>query len=288
MASKIVYLNGDYVPIEQAQVSVMDRGFLYGDGIYEVIPVFGGRLLRDTQHLRRLQNSLDRVGLANPYSSEEWRSLFFQLLEKNPGEDRSIYLQITRGAYTQRDLELRGAKCVPTVFIMVSQLKPVDIALAANGIAAITVQDFRWRACDIKSISLIANVMLRQQAIDAGVADAIMVRDGYVTEGTASNIFIVKHETIITPPHSEYLLPGITRDLILEIAQQNAMQCEQRDILETELRDADEIWLTSSTREIAPVIALNGNAVADGAAGPMWRKVVTLYQEYKQVLRAGQ
>ena len=284
MSSNIVYLNGEYVPIEQAHVSVLDRGFLFGDGVYEVIPVFGERLLRGDEHLQRLQRSLNRVSIANPYSSEEWKSLFAQLIERNPGDDRAIYLQITRGSYEKRDLQI-DERYPPTIFIMILQVPHVDITTIEQGISAITVEDFRWHACDIKSVSLIANVMLKQQAVAADVMDAILIRDGCVTEGTASNLFIVKNGVIITPPKSHHLLPGITRDLVIDIVRDNEMHYEERTIPEAELSDADEIWLTSSTREIAPVLTLNGKQVCNGKAGPVWHKVIGLYQQYKQKLR---
>lgn len=280
-----VYLNGDLLPIESACVSVMDRGFLFGDGVYEVIPVFGSRMLRLDEHLHRLANSLERVSLDSMHSDDEWKRLFEQVLEKNPGDHRAIYLQITRGAYHKRDLVTKDGP-PPTVFIMVLHVDPVSVESLETGISAITVDDFRWRACDIKSISLIANVMMRHQATDAGAVDAIMVRDGKVTEGTASNLFIVKQGVIVTPPKSRFLLPGITRDLVIDIARDDALPYEERDIAAAELNTADEIWLTSSTREIAPVVELDGKQVADGKAGPVWRKVIDRYQQYKQQLQA--
>ncbi len=286
MSDKIVYLNGEYLPIGSACVSVMDRGFLFGDGVYEVIPVFGNRLLRDDEHLQRLQNSISRVGLDNPHTADEWKQLFADLLEHNPGEDRAIYLQITRGVHEVRDLQTRQQNR-PTVFMMVLHVEPASKETLQQGISAITIEDFRWHACDIKSISLIANVMMKQQAVAADAVDAILVRHGKVTEGTASNLFIVKQGVIITPPKSEYLLPGITRDLVIEIAQDNAMPVEQRIIDESELVTADEIWLTSSTREVAPVVQLNNKPVADGKAGPVWYRMIDLYQQCKQKLRTG-
>lgn len=286
--ANIVYLNGRYLPIEEATISVMDRGFLFGDGVYEVMPVLGQRLLRIDEHLQRLQNSLDRISLANPLSENSWKKLFSELLEKNTGQDRAIYLQISRGAYAKRDLSTNTAQNDPvpaTVFAMVLQVIPPDIEVVSAGISVITVDDFRWNACDIKSTSLVANVMLKQQAIDASVDDAILIKNGVVTEGTASNVFLVKDNVLITPPSGKCLLPGITRDLVIEIAENNAIMVEQREINQAELFAADEIWMTSSTREIAPVINLNGEAVSSGIAGPVWKRMVDLYQQYKQVLR---
>lgn len=284
MSEKIVYLNGDYLPIEQATVSVLDRGFLFGDGIYEVIPVFGRRPLRIDEHLQRLKNSLSRISLENPFDDKDWKAIFDQLLEKNPGEDRAIYMQITRGKHPVRDLKIQPGK-QPTIFMMVLQVGAIDVDVLAKGIETVTIDDFRWHACDIKSISLVANVMMREQATQAGVIDAILVRDSFVTEGTASNFFMVKSGVLSTPPTSQHLLPGITRDLVLELAQKNGIECEVRQIAESELDDADEIWLTSSTREIAPVIRLNGKDVGEAKAGLVWQKMIHIYQDYKQELR---
>ena len=284
MSEKIIFLNGEYMPVEQATVSVLDRGFLFGDGIYEVIPVFGLKPLRVDEHLQRLQNSLSRISLDNPYDNDAWKLIFDHLLEINPGDDRAIYMQITRGAHPVRDLKIQE-EYKPTVFMMVLQVGAVDLAVLEKGIETVTIDDFRWHACDIKSISLVANVMLREQATQSGVVDAVLVRDGFVTEGTASNFFMVKNDVLITPPVSRHLLPGITRDLVLELAKENGIECEIRQIAESELDSADEIWLTSSTREIAPVIRLNGKDVADAKAGLMWKKVMAIYQQYKQVLR---
>jgi len=283
-ATDIVYLNGQYVPINEATVSVMDRGFLFGDGVYEVIPVFANKLLRFNEHIQRLQNSLRRVSLSNPHSTEEWAEIFTSLLEKNSGDDRAVYLQISRGTYEKRDLAI-NTNYPPTIFAMVLQVVAPDIEVLSAGISVITVDDFRWHACDIKSTSLIANVMLKQQAVDANVDDAILIRNGVVTEGTASNVFLVKDNALLTPPGGRQLLPGITRDLVIEIAENDGIIVEQREINENELYTADEIWMTSSTREIAPVISLNGNTVNSGVAGALWKRIMDLYQDYKALLR---
>lgn len=274
------------MPVEEATISVMDRGFLYGDGVYEVIPVFGNRLLRVEAHLERLKNSLGRINLPDPHSDDEWMQIFSGLLERNTGDDRAIYLQVSRGAYPRRDLAIK-TEYPPTIFAMVLQVTAPDIEVVSAGISVITVDDFRWDACDIKSTSLVASVMLKQQAADAGVDDAILIRNGMLSEGTASNVFIVKDGVLSTPLTGHKLLSGITRDLVIEIAKNNAILVEERDIKAAELLDADEIWMTSSTREIAPVIQLNGEVVGSGKAGDMWKRVVDKYQEHKQLLRIG-
>ena len=219
---------------------------------------------------------------------------FFDFAGKNKGGDRAIYLQISRGAYARRDLSIpvqSDTGTGATVFAMVLHVEAPDIDELSAGISVITVEDFRWNACDIKSTSLVANVMLRQQAAEANAGDAILIKNGMVTEGTASNVFMVKNNVLITPPTGRQLLPGITRDLVIEIARNNAISVEEREIQEAELYDADEIWMTSSTREIAPVVTINGNAVNDNTggsavAGAMWQRMMGLYQQYKQTLRS--
>ncbi len=282
----IIYLNGLYKPVEEATVSVMDRGFLFGDGVYEVIPVFGKSMLRIDEHLQRLQNSLNRISLPNPHSNKEWVKIFSDLLEKNTGEDRAVYLQVSRGVYPVRDLAIK-ADYPPTVFAMVLPVTPPDVERISAGISVITVEDFRWSACDIKSTSLVANVMLKQQAVAADVDDAILIKNSMLSEGTASNVFVVKDGVLITPPVGHDLLPGITRSLVIEIAKNSTILVEEREVKEVELYHADEIWMTSSTREVAPVIRLNGKAVGSGVAGEMWKIIVDLYQQHKQRLRNG-
>ncbi|MCK5639360.1 MAG: D-amino acid aminotransferase, partial [Gammaproteobacteria bacterium] len=258
--SAIVYLNGEFLPADEAKVSVLDRGFIFGDGIYEVIPVYGGRLFRLEHHLNRLDHSLQGIHLENPLPHSQWRSVFEQLVEKNGGSDHSLYLQITRGV-AQRDHAI-PLQNEPTLFAMCNPLKSPNLSTYRQGIEAITIEDIRWKHCNIKAIALLPNILLRQQAINAGVSDAIMLRDGEVTEGTAANAFIVKNGCVITPPKSNLLLPGITRDLVVELCQEHKIPVEERAILEEELTEADEVWLTSSTKEILPVTRLNGKPVA--------------------------
>ncbi len=283
-ARQTVYLNGCFLPLAEAKISVMDRGFLFGDGVYEVIPVFGHKLLRGDAHLRRLQHSLDRISLQNPMSDSDWMQLFARVLEENPGENRAIYLQISRGVYPSRDLTVKSGYPA-TIFMMVLPVKEIDLALLAKGIKAITIEDFRWDACDIKSTSLVASVMLRQQATRAKVEDAVLVKHGYVTEGTASNLFLVDGNTLITPPTGHQLLSGITREIILDLATENNIPVIQRPVSQQALYHADEIWLASSTREIAPVVKLDDQLISKGAAGPMWQRMMGWYQLQKQAGR---
>jgi D-alanine transaminase len=282
----IAYLNGSFLPLDEACIPVMDRGFLFGDGVYEVIPVYGGRLFRLTHHLKRLQNSLDAVRIGNPLSEADWEGMLTGLVERNHGGDQSIYLQVTRGVAQRRDHAFPD-EIRPTVLAMSSTLpEPVDIA-SIQGITAITLPDIRWQHCNVKAITLLPNVLLRQQAIDAGSVEAILLKDGYAIEGAATNVFIVKNGVLATPPNGPDLLPGITRDLVLELAATNGMPYRECSIHEAELRDADEIWLTSSTREISPVTILDDQPVGTGQPGPSYKTMIRLYQDYKNRLRRG-
>ena len=283
---KTIYLNGQFMPIDQAQISVLDRGFLFGDGIYEVIPAYGRCLLRLSEHLRRLQDSLDGIRLSNPLSDARWTAVLNELVQKNSGDDQYIYIQVTRGVAAKRDHAF-PAQVRHTVFCMSSPLLPVSKQVLEQGVAAITLDDIRWHACHIKSTALLANVLARQQAVDANAAEAILLRDGFATEGAASNIFIVKHGLIMTPPKGPLLLPGITRDLILEQAQQHHMAYAEQAISEADLRAADEIWMTSSTREILPIVQLDGKPVGNGRPGAIWHRMIDIYQDYKNQLSLG-
>jgi D-alanine transaminase len=285
MHDDIVYLNGDYLPLSQAKVSVLDRGFMFGDGVYEVIPVYGGYPLRLPHHLQRLQHSLDAIRIANPLSLQQWQAIIEDIIEKHGSGDQSIYLQITRGV-APRDHAF-PSDTPPTVLVMSSPLRGTDKTTLAQGFSAITLPDIRWQLCHIKAITLLPNVLFRQQALDAGADDAILIRDGKATEASASNLFIVRNQVVITPPKGSRLLPGITRDLLVELAGRHHIAFEERDIDESELVQADEIWLTSSVREIAPVITLNQQAIGDGKPGPLWSIMYDLFQDYKQVLRSG-
>ena len=282
MTDKQVFLNGEYLPIAEAKVSVLDRGFVFGDGIYEVIPAYGNKTFRLDEHFKRLNNSLSAVRIDNPYSEQQWQTIFQSLLQETSG-DQSIYLHITRGVAPRE----HGfpAKTPPTVFVMCNPLATTADTLLENGIAAITLDDIRWQYCRIKSIALLPNILLRQEALDKDATEAILIRDGYVTEGSASNIFIVKDGKIKTPPHSDQLLPGITRDLIVELAHQHNMACEETPITEQELFSADEIWLSSSTKEVLAITQLNQQTVGDGKPGAVWKTMYQHYQAYKQQLR---
>lgn len=282
----IVYLNGEYLPLDQARVSVLDRGFLFADGVYEVMPAYGGHLLRLDEHMHRLQTNLAAIRLENPLQDEQWLEILHRLIKENPSEDQSVYLQVTRGVAAKRNHGF-PSEVTPTVFIMVNELLPVNKEELRPGVSAITLDDIRWKACHIKSISLLGNILLRQQAHDRNAAEAILISEGQVTEGAASNVFAVIDGVLVTPPTGPCLLPGITRDLIIELAAKHNIPCEERIIKEAELDNASEIWLTSSTKEILPVIELDGKPVENGQSGPIWEKMIDIYQAYKAELRKG-
>ncbi|MGZ5602080.1 MAG: D-amino acid aminotransferase [Methylobacter sp.] len=274
---KTVYLNGQYLPLDEAKVSVMDRGFLFGDGIYEVIPSYSGKLFHFQDHMERLENSLSSIRLTNPHDRKQWLEILTPLLDANL--DQSIYLQITRGVASKRDHAF-PENAAPTVFAMCSNIVPIENLDA--GVKALSVDDSRWELCNVKATTLLANILLRQQAVEKGCAEAILVKDGYVTEGAASNIFAVIDGILITPPMGHEILPGITRNVILKIARENDIPISEDIISLDALKTADEIWLTSSTREIVPVIQLDDEAIANGKPGPIWKAMNQLFQAYKQ------
>ncbi|MBI2778714.1 MAG: D-amino acid aminotransferase [Gammaproteobacteria bacterium] len=280
-----VYLNGKFMPIEQAYVPVLDRGFIFGDGVYEVIPVYSRRPFRLPEHLRRLQHSLDGIRLKNPHTDEVWADLFEQLIARNEGEDQYLYLHITRGV-AKRDHAF-PVNVPPTIFMMSSPLVTPPEALRATGVAAVSALDNRWLRCDIKAIALLPNVLLRQLAIDAGAAETLLLRDGFLTEGAASNIFVVANNTLLAPPKTHLMLPGITYDVILELAAAHGIPHQVREITEQEVRTAQELWQTSSTREVVPITTLDGKPVGNGKPGPLFHKMYALYQDYKRAVRAG-
>jgi len=286
-----VYLNGKFIPIEDALIPVTDRGFLFGDGVYEVIPAYGGRLFRLSHHLQRLQNSLDGIRLDNPHSDAEWKTILGTLLEHNHGlagtnNDQSVYLQVTRGSAAKRDHSFPET-VIPTVFATSNSITDPDPAVTEQGVAAITLDDIRWQYCNIKAVTLLPNVLLRQQAVEQNAAEAILIRNGLVIEGSSSNVFVIENGNILTPAKGPQMLPGITRDLVLELAEQHRLPCRETDISEDRLRKADEIWITSSTREIIPVTLLDGKAVGQGSPGPLWKTIIEFYRTYKEAVRSG-
>lgn len=283
-----VYLNGRFLPLAEAGVSPLDRGFLYGDGVYEVIPVYSRRPFRLSEHLGRLQSTLDGIRLANPMSPQAWQDIVNRLVHEAPWEDQSIYLQVTRGADNKRDHAFPPAHVAPGIFAFAAPLVTPDAATRAAGVAAITLPDLRWGRCDLKVISLLPNVLARQEAVARGCAEAVLIRDGHVKEGAASNIFVVKSGVLLAPPKTRQMLPGITYDVILELAARHGQPIEIREITEAELRTADEVWMTSSTKEILAITHLDDQAVGQGKPGPLADTMWHWYQDFKNtIMRKG-
>jgi len=279
-----VHLNGQWLVPEEARVSVMDRGFLFGDGVYEVIPVYSRRPFRLEQHLERLQQSLDGIQLANPHAAEAWRALITQLVREAAWDDQSVYIQVTRGPMTVRN-QAFPADTTPTVFLMTEAMASPTPAQLEEGVAAISAVDIRWLRCDLKTTSLLANCLLRQYAVAAGCAEAVLFRDGYLTEGSVSSIFVVKDGVLLAPIKNHLMLPGITYDVILELAVEHGLAVTVRDISEAETRGADELWLASSTREVQAIVSLDGSPVGlagqTGRPGAIFLAMQAWYQDYK-------
>ncbi len=280
MATDIVHLNGEFMPLAEARVPVLDRGFIFGDGVYEVIPVYSRHAFRLVEHLHRLQKSLDSIRLANPHSDAEWSQLVHEMIERNDGDDQSIYFQITRGV-AKRAHEF-PAQVKPTVFMMSTPLVTPPQEQIDHGIACITGTDFRWLKCDVKSVALLGNCLLKQTAVDAGAAEIVLFRDGHLTEAAACNVLVVQDGVLLAPPKDNLILPGITYNVVLELAAANQIPLEMRAASEQEVRAAQEIWITSSTKEVLAVTRLDGAAVGDGKPGPLFRRMHALYQDFKR------
>ena len=284
---QIVYLNGDFLPIAQAQVSVLDRGFIFGDGVYEVIPVYSRQPFRLAEHIARLQQSLAGLRLTDPYPAAQWQDLVHGLVKRNTVDDQSVYIQVTRGV-APRDHAF-PKNTAPTVFMMSNALVTPPPAQIEHGVTAISARDIRWDRCDIKATSLLPNVLLRQRAVDADAAETVLFRDGILTEGSASNIFAVERGTLLAPPKDHHMLPGITYDLVLELAAAHAVPIEIGHVNEARIRAADELWITSSTREVLAIVTLDGQAIGEGTPGPLYRRMYGWYQDYKQrIMRQGE
>lgn len=281
-----VYLDGQYLPIEQARVPVLDRGFLFGDGVYEVIPVYDRRPFRLDGHLTRLCASLEGIRLVDPLDATRWREVIDVIVAAAEWDDLGVYIQVTRGP-GPRDHAF-PQQVHPTVLIMPLPLPLPSPQAVAHGVAAITAADTRWARCDLKTIALLPNVLLRQLSVDAGCAETILLRDGWLTEGSASSVLVVIDGVILAPPPSTLILPGVTHDVVLELAGAHGMACAHRAISESALRGADEIWLASSTKEILAVTRLDGLPVGSGEPGPVYRRLHALYQTFKhEVMRGG-
>jgi D-alanine transaminase len=267
----ICYLNGEFQKLRDARVSPLDRAFLFGDSVYEVLPVFAGRMFRFSQHFDRLARSLKEIRMPSPHTHAQWLEILDDLIERNGGGDMYVYVQVTRGMEYGRNHAF-PAQITPGVFAMAAPLPPLTDEVRANGVSAVTVEDFRWARCDIKSTALLANVLMKQSAADVGATEAIIVRDGDVMEGSSTSLFVVKDGKIATPPNSNRILPGTTREVALELAD-GTMQVTIRRIGIDELRAADEVWISAATRDVLPVTRIDGRPVGTGKPGPMWQRM---------------
>ena len=274
-----VYLNGKFLPIGEAKISVLDRGFIYGDGVYELVPVYQREPYRLPQHLARLQRSLDGIRLANPHRDSEWEAIIHDLITRQRFDDQGVYLQVTRGA-AKRDHAF-PTDAAPTVFMMSNPLPVVSRDQIEGGVAVVTAVDERWLRCDLKTISLLGNVLARQFAVDHGAVETVMFRNGYLTEASASNVLIVTNGTIIAPPKDNLILPGITYDATLELAREGGLPLEIRPVTRDEALAADEMWLSSSTKEVLAVTTLDGKPFAGGKPGLVYRQIYRMFQASK-------
>jgi D-alanine transaminase len=271
MPFPVCYLNGEFVPLAEARISPLDRGFLFADSVYEVLPVFDGRMFRFREHFDRLARSLGEIQIASPHSHLEWLALLNELVRRNGGGSMYLYVQVTRGMELGRNHAFpKDAK--PTVFALASQLPVMSAEQREHGLSAITVQDFRWERCDIKATTLLANVLMKQRAAEAQAQEAILVRDGDVLEGSSTSIFIVRDGVLVTPPNSHRILPGTTRDVVLELAQR-FMPAQIRRVGISELFEANEVWIAAATRDVLPITRIDGRMIGSGRPGEWWLKM---------------
>ncbi|NCN44034.1 MAG: D-amino acid aminotransferase [Piscirickettsiaceae bacterium CG_4_9_14_3_um_filter_43_564] len=269
---QIAYLNGDYLPLEKAKISTQDRGFLFGDGVYEVIPVYQKQIFTLDAHIERLKHSLEATSILNPLTDNDWQKLLYKIVHLHPWQNQYLYIQVTRGVQLQRD-HLPEPDLTPTLYIYSNELKPLASTIVENGISAITLEDIRWLRCDIKAITLLPNILLKMAAQQQGAQDAILIKpDGQVAEGTSNNVFILKDQTLFTPPNGTQILPGITRSVILKLAESHQIQFIEKPLSQKDLETADEIWLTSSTKNAVPVTQLNNQPVGNGRPGEIWQR----------------
>ena len=285
----LCYLNGDYTPLNEAKISVLDRGFIFGDGIYEVVPVYGGRLFRFDEHMARMDRGLGKLRIPNPHTRAEWleriRRLVAAATEKTGTGDLLVYMQITRGV-APRD-HVMPAQIVPTVFMMANPMKPPSAEQRQKGVACVTARDFRWERGDIKSVSLLGNVLARQISADAGATETIMFRDGHLTEAAASNVWIVRDGAVLGAPKSAHVLEGIRYDLLRELCEECGLAYHLRPIAEDEVLTADEVLLSSATKEVLPVTQIDQQPVGHGALrgrpGPVYARLHEAYERAKKV-----
>jgi D-alanine transaminase len=285
MNDPLVYLSiqgkSEWVPLSQARIPVLDRGFIFGDGVYEVVPVYDGAPFRLAQHLARLARSLSAIGIANPYDTALWKTHLAGLVGRFGAPDQLVYMQVTRGVAKRSHAFPAGI--VPTVFMMTQALVLPSAETRASGVAVVSAVDNRWLRCDIKSISLLGNVLMAENAAQHQAIETVMLRDGYLTEGSSSNVWVVKNGALLAPPKDERILEGIRYGLIAELATTHGIELQVRPVSGAELKSADEIMLSSATKEVLPVTSLDGVPVGTGRPGPVYQRFYQLYQEAKAI-----
>ena len=281
MNDSLVYLNGSLTPLSKAKVSVLDRGFIFGDGIYEVIPVYARKIFRAEQHMARLFRSLAAIGIPNPHSKEEWLDLLQQVMDAHPAADQMLYLQVTRGV--AKRAHAFPADMVPTVFIMSNPFVLLAAEVRAKGVICVAMEDQRWLHCEIKSTSLLGNVLAAQHAVEHGAVESIQFRDGVLTEGSASNVWIVKSGVVSGPPKDNLILEGIRYGLIQELCAAQQIPLQERRITRAEVFAADEVLLSSAGKEILAVVQIDDQTIANGVPGPIYQELYAAYQEAKAV-----
>jgi D-alanine transaminase len=279
MNDSLVYLNGEMTPLSEAKIPVLDRGFIFGDGVYEVIPIYQRRMFRAEHHMARLFRSLDKIGIPNPHDFDGWMALINQVVAAYPDDDQMVYLQVTRGV--AKRAHAFPATMVPTVFIMTNPLVLPSDAVRAAGVSCVTMEDKRWLYCEIKSVSLLGNVLAAQYAAEQEATESIQFRDGMLTEGSSSNVWIVKNGVLSGPPKDNLILEGIRYGLIQELCAANGIPFEIRRIGRDEVFAADEVMLSSATKEVLPVTRIDGQKVGNGVPGPIYAKLYEAYQAAK-------
>lgn len=279
MHDPLVYLNGQLTPLSEAKIPVLDRGFIFGDGVYDVVPMYARKLFRPQQHIARLFRSLAAIGMPNPHDSNAWLALINQVAAAHPADDQLIYIQVTRGV--AKRAHAFPADTTPTVFIMTNPLTPPGAEAVENGVDCVSLEDQRWLRCDIKSISLLGNVLAAQHAAENGAMESIQFRDGFLTEGSSSNVWIVRNGTLIAPPKDTLILEGIRYGLLEELCAAQRIPFQMRRIARDEVFAADEVLLSSAGREVLAVATLDGARIGNGMPGPVFRALYAAYQAAK-------
>jgi D-alanine transaminase len=279
MSRQTVYLNGEFLPLEDAKIPVLDRGFIFGDSVYDVLTVYGGKMFRAQEHLARLARSLAAIGIDNPHGADEWLAIVGRLIASHPDPDQILYIQVTRGVAPRAHAFPAGI--APTVFMMANPLPALPREMRERGVSCVTMEDQRWLHCDIKSVSLLGNVLAAQNAASHGVTEAIQFRDGFLTEASSSNVWIVKDGELLGSRKNNLVLEGIRYGLYEELCRANGIPFTLRDITRDEVFAADEVVLSSTVKEVLPVVSLDGKPVGDGRPGPLAARLYALYQDAK-------